>query len=260
MREALFNVLDARLDVDGIVVLDLYAGSGALGLEAISRGASRAVFVEQDQRAARTISGNIAELGVGAAAEVRRAPVATVVAGGVDRPVDLVLADPPYDLPDSEVEELLAALDARGWTRDGTVAVVVQVADPDTPVGSVHLRIGEGAWIDLPVGNPRYSWDTTTVADGWYVLEAYATDRYSSGPVATHHLKVENMGPNNPPEVYIESPMEGDVAGDVLRARGIAFDQDDNVEEVRLRIDDGPWGAAEGERLPHRCVMRLFTT
>lgn len=124
MREALFNVLDARLDVDGIVVLDLYAGSGALGLEAISRGASRAVFVEQDQRAARTISGNIAELGVGAATEVRRAPVATVVAGGVDRPVDLVLADPPYDLPDSEVEELLAALDARGWTREGTIAVI----------------------------------------------------------------------------------------------------------------------------------------
>ncbi len=124
MREALFNVLDARLDVDGIVVLDLYAGSGALGLEAISRGASRAVFVEQDQRAARTITANIAELGVGAATEVRRAPVATVVSGGVDRPVDLVLADPPYDLPDSEVEELLAALDARGWAREGTVAVI----------------------------------------------------------------------------------------------------------------------------------------
>ncbi|KUI28166.1 16S rRNA (guanine(966)-N(2))-methyltransferase RsmD [Mycobacterium sp. IS-1496] len=124
VREALFNVLDARLHFDGITVLDLYAGSGALGLEAISRGAAHAVLVEQDHRAAGTISRNVAELGVGAAVEVRRAPVAAVLAGGADRPVDLVLADPPYDVPDSEVEALLAALDAHGWAHHGTVAVI----------------------------------------------------------------------------------------------------------------------------------------
>ncbi|WP_193043989.1 16S rRNA (guanine(966)-N(2))-methyltransferase RsmD [Mycolicibacterium baixiangningiae] len=124
VREALFNVLDARLDFDGLVVVDLYAGSGALGLEALSRGAARAVFVEQDHRAARTISRNIAELGVGAAAEVRRAPVATVLAGGADQPADLVLADPPYDVPDGEVESMLATLAAGGWVRAGTVAVI----------------------------------------------------------------------------------------------------------------------------------------
>ncbi|KUI26921.1 16S rRNA (guanine(966)-N(2))-methyltransferase RsmD [Mycobacterium sp. GA-2829] len=124
VREALFNVLEARLDFDGAVVLDLYAGSGALGLEALSRGASRAVFVEQDHRAAATVSRNIAELGVGAAADVRRAPVATVLAGGTDRPVDLVLADPPYDVPDREVEAMLAALEERGWLRAGAVAVI----------------------------------------------------------------------------------------------------------------------------------------
>ncbi|BBZ07163.1 16S rRNA (guanine(966)-N(2))-methyltransferase RsmD [Mycolicibacterium doricum] len=165
VREALFNVLDARLDVDRIVVLDLYAGSGALGLEAISRGASRAVFVEQDERAARTISGNIAELGVGAATEVRRGPVATVVAGGVDRAVDLVLADPPYDLPDSEVEELLAALDARGWTREGTVAVIERRASgreltwpsgwspwPSRRYGDTRLDIAQR---EPPTGNLR---------------------------------------------------------------------------------------------------------
>jgi 16S rRNA (guanine966-N2)-methyltransferase len=131
VREALFNVLDARLDFDGLVVLDLFAGSGALGLEALSRGASRGVFVEQDHRAAATISRNIAELGVGAAVEVRRAPVATVLAGGTDRPVDLVLADPPYDVPDDEVHELLAALDTRGWTRAGTVVVIERRASGD---------------------------------------------------------------------------------------------------------------------------------
>jgi 16S rRNA (guanine(966)-N(2))-methyltransferase RsmD len=124
VREALFNVLDARLDFDGLVVLDLYAGSGALGLEALSRGASRAVFVEQDHRAAGTIGRNITELGMDPAAEVRRASVATVLAGGTDRPADLVLADPPYDVPDDEVHALLAALDGRGWARPGTVVVI----------------------------------------------------------------------------------------------------------------------------------------
>ncbi|MGE2712548.1 16S rRNA (guanine(966)-N(2))-methyltransferase RsmD [Mycolicibacterium litorale] len=124
VREALFSVLDARLDFDGLVVLDLYAGSGALGLEALSRGAARAEFVEQDHRAAGTISRNIADLGVGAVAHVRRAAVATVLAAGADRPVDLVFADPPYDVPDTAVEAMLDALGTGGWTRAGTVAVI----------------------------------------------------------------------------------------------------------------------------------------
>lgn len=124
VREALFNVLEARLDFEAAAVLDLYAGSGALGLEALSRGAARAVFVEQDHRAAATIGRNIADLGVGGAAEVRRAPVATILAGGTDRPVDLVFADPPYDVPDSAVEAMLAALENGGWVRSGTVAVI----------------------------------------------------------------------------------------------------------------------------------------
>ena len=94
VRESLFNVLAARLDLDGSVVLDLYAGSGALGLEALSRGATSALFVESDQRAAAVIARNITEIGL-AGATVRRAPVATVLAG-VASPVDLVFADPPY--------------------------------------------------------------------------------------------------------------------------------------------------------------------
>ena len=64
VRESLFNVLAARLDLTGAAVLDLYAGSGALGLEALSRGAASATFVESDARAASVIAKNIAELGV----------------------------------------------------------------------------------------------------------------------------------------------------------------------------------------------------
>ena len=122
MRESLFNVLVSRIDFAGASVLDLYAGSGALGLEALSRGATSAVFVESDQRAAAVIDQNIASLGVKAA--VRRGPVAAVLAGGADRPVDLVLADPPYDVGDPEIAQMLTALVDGGWVAGGTVVVV----------------------------------------------------------------------------------------------------------------------------------------
>jgi 16S rRNA (guanine(966)-N(2))-methyltransferase RsmD len=123
VRESLFNVLAARLDLTGVSVLDLYAGSGALGLEALSRGAASAVFVESDQRAAAVIAENIATLGV-AGATVRRGAVAAVLAASSDRPVDLVLADPPYEVDADEIEAMLSALVTAGWAGPGTVAVV----------------------------------------------------------------------------------------------------------------------------------------
>jgi 16S rRNA (guanine(966)-N(2))-methyltransferase RsmD len=133
----LFNVLTARMDVDGASVLDLYAGSGALGLEALSRGAATAVFVESDQRAAAVIGQNIEALGV-TGATLRRGTVASVLAAGTGTPVDLVFADPPYDLDTAEVNEMIAALTSRGWAADGCVAVVERGAsgpDLDWPDG-----------------------------------------------------------------------------------------------------------------------------
>ncbi len=126
VRESLFNLLTARIDLDGLSVLDLYAGSGALGLEALSRGASSAVFVESDQRAANVIDKNIAALGV-KGATVRRGAVAAVLAGSAQS-VDLVLADPPYDVDAGEIENVLAALTNGGWTATGTVAVIERAA------------------------------------------------------------------------------------------------------------------------------------
>jgi 16S rRNA (guanine(966)-N(2))-methyltransferase RsmD len=123
VRESLFNVLAPRIDFAGASVLDLYAGSGALGLEALSRGAASAVFVESDHRAAAVITKNIASLGA-KGATLRRAPVAAVLGGGADGPVDLVLADPPYDMSANDIEEMLVALAAGGWAADGTIAVV----------------------------------------------------------------------------------------------------------------------------------------
>jgi 16S rRNA (guanine966-N2)-methyltransferase len=91
VREALFSMLG---DVSGARVLDLYAGSGALGIEALSRGAESAVFVERDQQALASLRRNLEA--VGAEADVRRQDVARFLA----RPegtFDLVFCDPPYD-------------------------------------------------------------------------------------------------------------------------------------------------------------------
>jgi 16S rRNA (guanine966-N2)-methyltransferase len=142
VRESLFNVLATRLDFTGLSVLDLYAGSGALGLEALSRGASTAVFVESDQRAAAVISQNIATLGL-AGASVRRGTVAAVLAADAPAPVDLVLADPPYDVTATEVEAALGALLSGGWLAPGAVIVVERRAgDPALawPPGWIPLR------------------------------------------------------------------------------------------------------------------------
>ncbi len=127
VRESLFNIVTARRDLTGLAVLDLYAGSGALGLEALSRGAASALFVESDQRTAAVIARNIEALGL-SGATLRRGAVVTVLSAGTASPVDLVLADPPYDVDAAEVDAVLAALTAHGWVREGTVAAVERAA------------------------------------------------------------------------------------------------------------------------------------
>jgi len=96
VRESLFNIVTARRNLDGISVLDLYAGSGALGLEALSRGAASALFVESDHRAAAVLARNIATLGL-PGATLRRGPVGAVLGAGAAAPVDL--GDQPYTGP-----------------------------------------------------------------------------------------------------------------------------------------------------------------
>jgi 16S rRNA (guanine966-N2)-methyltransferase len=149
-------VLTARLDFTDLAVLDLYAGSGALGLEAWSRGAARVTFVESDPRSAKVIERNAAALGLAGATVLAR-PVATVLsAGGVA--AELVLADPPYDTPVEEVDAMLAALAANGWTAVGTVVAVERGASsppltwpdgfetwPQRRYGDTRLEIGESA-------------------------------------------------------------------------------------------------------------------
>jgi len=155
VRESLFNVLAARLDFAGSSVLDLYAGSGALGLEALSRGADTAVFVEADRRAAAVISENVAALRA-TGAKVRCGTVASVLATRTDPPADLVFADPPYEVSSADVAAVLAALLDGGWVAPGAVAVVERPASApalawptgwtagrDRRYGDTRLEFGE---------------------------------------------------------------------------------------------------------------------
>jgi 16S rRNA (guanine966-N2)-methyltransferase len=123
VREALFSMLSARMDFDEARVLDLYAGSGALGLEALSRGASHALLIESDRKAAAVVRANIAELGL-PGAELRFGTVGSELAGTPSQAYDLVVSDPPYALGAAVVEADLAALTANRWLHPGALVVI----------------------------------------------------------------------------------------------------------------------------------------
>lgn len=123
VREALFSALEAAVGLDGARVLDLYAGSGALGFEALSRGAALATLVESDRTAVKVLRDNAAAVGL-PGADVRPGKVAAVLAAPPAEPYHLVLADPPYALGEDELAAVLAALVEKDWTAPGSVVVV----------------------------------------------------------------------------------------------------------------------------------------
>ena len=123
-KEALFASLGPDR-IEDAVVLDLYAGSGALGIEALSRGAARAVFVDRDRHAQEAIRANLATTGLAERARVQGSPVATFLRRlPAEAPFSLVLLDPPYDLAASESSSVLTALTAPGWFSPGATIVV----------------------------------------------------------------------------------------------------------------------------------------
>src|SRR5205823_4562947 len=103
VREALFSTLETMTDLRGARFADLYAGSGAVGLEAASRGAAHVLLVESDPRAARTARENVASLRAGGVARLLPVRVGQALADPPDAPYDVVFADPPYDLGDAEL-------------------------------------------------------------------------------------------------------------------------------------------------------------
>lgn len=140
VREALFNALDAGDELADARVLDAYAGSGALGLEALSRGAVDAYFIEADRRAAEVLRANVRALGLGGA--VRHGRVELVAAEPAEEPFDVVLADPPYAVVDAELQAVLRALAANGWIVAGGLVVLERALRDDTtwPEGFRPLR------------------------------------------------------------------------------------------------------------------------
>jgi 16S rRNA (guanine966-N2)-methyltransferase len=128
-REALFSSLEAMTGLSGARFADLYAGSGAVGLEALSRGASHALLVESEARAIQVIRGNIATLGIGTAARLGAGPVRKVVSGPPDGdPYDVVFADPPYAVTDHELHAVQRALLDNGWLAPDAVVVIERSA------------------------------------------------------------------------------------------------------------------------------------
>jgi 16S rRNA (guanine966-N2)-methyltransferase len=165
-REGLFATVQAiRGPLAGASVLDLYAGSGAVGLEALSRGAARALLAESDPRALRVIRANIAALGLAGASVaadrverlLARGPAAQEAAG--DGRFDVAFADPPYAMTGEAVTAMLAALAQAGWLVPGALVVVERstrsgpVHWPEGYAGDRARRYGEATlWYGLASG------------------------------------------------------------------------------------------------------------
>jgi 16S rRNA (guanine966-N2)-methyltransferase len=149
-REALFSTLTVMLDLAGARVLDLYAGTGAVGLEALSRGAAQATFVESDRAAVATLYRNIAAVGLPGASVVR-GTVQEYLAGRPDAPFDLAYADPPYALEEGALADVLSALAEPGWLVPDAVVVVERASRGSEPcwpnvIQSIRQkRYGEGS-------------------------------------------------------------------------------------------------------------------
>jgi 16S rRNA (guanine966-N2)-methyltransferase len=124
-REGLFSTLTSMVRAwAGRRVLDLYAGSGAVGLEAVSRGADHCLLVESDPKALATVRANVATLGL-PGTDVHGGRVERLVAGPPPGPpYDVVFLDPPYDLGDEDLRVVLAGLRDQGWLAPDAVLAV----------------------------------------------------------------------------------------------------------------------------------------
>ncbi|MEV7674955.1 16S rRNA (guanine(966)-N(2))-methyltransferase RsmD [Streptomyces sp. NPDC000963] len=152
-REGLFSTWEAFLGtLDGTRVADLYAGSGAVGLEALSRGAAHALLVEADPRAARTIRENVRAIGL-PGAELRTGKAEQIVTGPAPAdPYDLVFLDPPYAVEDAGLREILLTLRSGGWLGEDALVTVersTRGGEFGWPAGFEPLRArryGEGTF------------------------------------------------------------------------------------------------------------------
>jgi 16S rRNA (guanine966-N2)-methyltransferase len=134
-REGLFSSLGTF--VDGALVLDLFAGTGALGIEALSRGAAHATFIDSSPGATRVLTENLRRTKLAGKGTVRRGTVLAALRQQIGR-FDLVLVDPPYRLPEAELDAVLAELAGQGVVADGGRVVLTREKRSYTPVIPLH--------------------------------------------------------------------------------------------------------------------------
>jgi 16S rRNA (guanine966-N2)-methyltransferase len=137
-REGLYSSLGES--VVGARVLDLFAGTGAMGIEALSRGAGSVLFVESSGPAVKAIRLNLARTRLGAGATVRHQPARSAIRQDRGQ-FDLVIVDPPYRIPGPELDRLLDELAAQGVVATGGRVVLTRARDGHTPVIPVHWRV-----------------------------------------------------------------------------------------------------------------------
>lgn len=172
VRESLFASLESLVDLNGTHVLDLFAGSGALGLEARSRGAADVILVDRAPAVTRVIAENIARVAL-PGVRCERAEVRTFLRGPA-RPQDVVFIDPPYEVPAREVEEILGLL-GDGWLTDGAV-VVVERGTPGSS-GPPATRMSGNAVSGAPTSCGRFG----TVRINTRVHQSRGADGAQSG-------------------------------------------------------------------------------
>jgi 16S rRNA (guanine966-N2)-methyltransferase len=156
-REGLFATIAALAGpLTGARVLDLYAGSGAVGLEALSRGAAHVLLVESGARASRVIRENVKALGLPGAEVVTDRVERVLARGPAGGPYDIAFADPPYALPGEEVSRMLEDLTGRAWMAPGALVIVERatrsgpVTWPDGIAADRARRYGEATlWYGL---------------------------------------------------------------------------------------------------------------
>jgi len=173
VRESLFSAVQSRLLADDldwtdVCVLDLYSGSGALGLEALSRGARQAWLVEANRAAASVITANISTLGLeGAHLLCADATMVARARPGLADPVHVVLVDPPYEVATSVMRTLVTDLVAAGWLASGAHLVIERPSsDPQSPFPEgwevQSRRLGDTVlWYGRGVGEDGSASDTS---------------------------------------------------------------------------------------------------
>ncbi|MGH6737383.1 MAG: 16S rRNA (guanine(966)-N(2))-methyltransferase RsmD [Methyloceanibacter sp.] len=158
VRQALFNVLEhgpPQVDFDGVRALDLFAGSGALGLEALSRGARYCLFIEDAAAARAAIRRNVEALGLTGATKIWRRDATRLGDAGTMQPFDLVFCDPPYG--QGLGERALAAAADGGWIGGGAIAVLEECAGVEVAWPAAFTEIDRRRYGDTEVGIAKFA-------------------------------------------------------------------------------------------------------